>query len=229
MNEADKAAVRQVVDQSIAEAIRQITAGRTPDLAKAYVAAWAEVGNVEKDARNPHLKNEYASLEAVMRKIKPVLVKHGLALSSIPGSIKDGNQGLVTMLVHTSGQAWSFSSELPLPGKAANATQAAGGCITYGRRYIGMGLFGIAPVDDDGEVSQAADDEEEDEGGGEDTDAIREQMATFKPNKGETAKEVVARFESEFKARVSASGDNGLVNDYISRRTEVKKAASKTK
>ncbi len=143
------------------QVVAQLGQNRSSELAKAYVAFWGQVANVVKDAQNPHLKNNYATLEATMRVLKPALAANKLALLSVPGPVRDGNMSITTMLVHESGQSWSFSTELPLgektdkkTGKVIPATaQSAGSCITYARRYVALAIAGIAPVDDDGEAA----------------------------------------------------------------------------
>jgi len=117
-------------------------------LAPALVAALAEVGGVRKDARNPHFKNDYASLEAVSEATRPILAKHGLGVIQGPGDFDGKALSVTTRILHTSGE-W-IESVVQIPLSKADA-QGAGSAVTYGRRYALMAMLGVAPVDDDGE------------------------------------------------------------------------------
>lgn len=121
-------------------------------LAPALVAAQAELRAIGKDSVNPHFKNRYASLDAIIEDVRPTLAKHGLAIvqgATTPES--DANSRVVgftveTMLVHTSGE-W-MSSGIPMP-LAKPDPQGAGGALTYGRRYSLGALLCLATEDDD--------------------------------------------------------------------------------
>jgi hypothetical protein len=124
------------------------------DLAKAYVAAWGELGTgVIKDANNPHFGNDYATLESCLKTIKPVFAKHDLAILQAPGKIEGDKVVVTTMLLHASGQSIAISTDMPLGGKVT--AQAAGSAITYARRYQLQAIAGVAPTDDDGEAASA--------------------------------------------------------------------------
>jgi hypothetical protein len=123
-----------------------------PLLHAAFVKAYAEVQNVAKNANNPHFGSDYATLDAVIDTVKPVFAKHGLAVYQAPGRISLVGDALVvsvvSSLMHESGEAISIETQVPLGGKAT--AQAAGGAITYARRYALAAIAGIAQVDDDG-------------------------------------------------------------------------------
>ncbi len=226
-----KAEIAAAVSGMGEQIAKQLTGGKTPDLAKAYVAFWGAVANVVKDAQNPHLKNNYASLEATMAVVKPALAANGLALLTIPGVVRDGNVTITTMLVHSSGQAWTFSTDIPLGEKIDKKTnlrkpagpQEMGSCISYGRRYITQAISGMAAVDDDGEAasSVASDDERE-----EDTANAAGAISDLEARIG--ASTTVEGLQ-ELKAAVSATGDKALVVKYLARREELKMALNKKK
>lgn len=133
----------------------RVKAGQLPALAKAYVKAWGEVGSVVvKNANNPHFKNDYADLSAVLAVLKPVFAANELALIQVPGKIVDGKISVVGVLMHSSGEQMAFETQLPIGDK--QTAQAAGSAITYGRRYQAGAIAGIAPADDDGEAASAA-------------------------------------------------------------------------
>lgn len=116
------------------------------DIATALSKAQGEIQNVVKDAKNPHYKSEYASLDAVTDTVRPIFAKHGLAVVQIP-SFADGIVTVDTMLTHISGQWIKGYPAAPLD--RANA-QGVGSATTYLRRYSLAGLAAIAQTDDDG-------------------------------------------------------------------------------
>lgn len=205
-----EAAIRETVARELAKQV-----GKTPDLNKAFFAAWSEIGNVEKNAKNPHLKNTYANLEAVMAVVKPAMVRNGLCLIQTPGEIVDRNMSLRTTLLHAeSGQVWNFLMQIPLGEKPS--AQVYGSGNSYARRYFVMTLFSLCAVDDDGEAASQEPEEEEDEG--EDPKELIKQMKAFK-GKG---KEGAAAFEKEFRKRAEGSKETAEV--FIARRGEIKGA-----
>lgn len=119
------------------------------EIAKALLAFQSEATGVVKDSKNPHFKNRYASLEAVVDEARPVLQRVGISWMQAPGKITDGNIGMTTLLMHAeSGQWISSDMEIPL-GK--QDPQGAGSALTYAQRYALMASLGLPPVDDDAE------------------------------------------------------------------------------
>ena len=218
-----------------AQLARQLASQNTPDLAKAFVAFWGETNDVGKNAKNPHLKNEYATLEAVLQVVKPVAAKYGLAFPQLVGAIANGKQQLTTFIVHSSGQRWVFVSEMHVPDGGLDkksgerrppGPQQNGIVIAYLRRYSLMPLAGITqtddPQDNDGEVEET---EEEDEGGAVDPgelEALTSGITAFKPKKTEEKSAALTRFESQFKDRVVAAGAVELRDLYMAKRKEIK-------
>lgn len=116
-------------------------------LAPALVAAQAELRSVTKDATNPHFKNRYASLDAIIEEVRPVLAKHGLAV--VHGGESDLGPPWLrvsTMLVHTSGEWLCGGVDLPIPKLDP---QGAGAAMTYGRRFGLSALLSLATDEDD--------------------------------------------------------------------------------
>ncbi len=99
---------------------------------------------IEKDSKNPHFKNQYASLPNILSIVVPVLKKHGIVLSShTPESAPDT---LVVTLTHADTES-SVCSHIKL--LAMTDMQKWGGCITYATRYGLLSLLGIAADMDD--------------------------------------------------------------------------------
>lgn len=126
-------------------------------IAPALVAAAAELQPVSKDATNPAFRNKYATLDAIMEQVRPVLARHGLAVlqtGTAPETI-DGRLvavGIETMLLHKSGE-W-IASSVTLPVEKLTA-QGAGSAISYGRRYGLSAILGLTAEDDDGQAASA--------------------------------------------------------------------------
>lgn len=116
-------------------------------LAAALVKAQQEMPPVDKDSRNPHFGNSFASLDNIVAKTRPVLNKHGLAIVQFPTVSELGQPCLRTILVHSeSGE--QLQADMPLlVGK--QDMQGLGSAITYARRYAWAAALGIASDEDD--------------------------------------------------------------------------------
>jgi len=127
------------------------------ELAVALCAAQSEMGGALKDSSNPFFKSKYADLGSVVKAIKEPFTKHGLAYVQFPYSDERG-VGVVTRLLHTSGQ-W-LESSFTLPMIKADP-QAAGAAITYARRYALQSMAGIPTADDDAESAMFRTDQQD--------------------------------------------------------------------
>ncbi len=122
------------------------------NLATALVAAQKNIKAVAKDSVNPHFRNRYASLDAMVESVRPTLAAHGLAVvqgATSPITDSDGalcGFAVETMLLHASGE-WLLNSAI-MPLSKVDA-QGAGGAMTYGRRYGLSALLALATEDDD--------------------------------------------------------------------------------
>jgi hypothetical protein len=116
----------------------------------ALVSAIGELQNVAKTASNPYFKSKYAPLDAIVDATRPVLLKHGLAISQTPLYI-EGSAGVETTILHAAGHSTTTTLLLPLKDQSP---QGVGGAITYARRYALAAVLGLATEeDDDGNVS----------------------------------------------------------------------------
>ena len=130
----------------------------TKELALALSKAQAEMPPAELNKVNPFLKNKYADLGSIIKAAKPVLAKHGLALSQMPTG--DGDKiGLTTILMHSSGEWLESTMMLTLEdSKGVTSAQAAGAIISYLRRYsiaAVLGMYADEDVDGNGAKSKA--------------------------------------------------------------------------
>ncbi len=122
------------------------------ELATALAKAQGAFSNPEKDRRNPHFGNCYATLGAVIEATRKALAENGLSLTQTVGGRPPC---LRSRLLHSSGQ-W-LASEMPL-FMAGKGSQVFGSELTYMRRYAVCALLNIAPAegDDDGNAARAA-------------------------------------------------------------------------
>jgi hypothetical protein len=105
---------------------------------------------IKFDSKNPFLKNDYASLGAIIAGARPVLAKHGLSVSQLAFG-EDGVAGVETVLMHTSGEWISSSISMPVgEEKGKSSAQVAGSIVTYLRRYSLASILGIYS-DEDGD------------------------------------------------------------------------------
>jgi len=115
----------------------------TDKLNAALVAAQAEMRNVPKTALNPHFRNKYATLDAIVAMARPILNKHGLAITQavIAGDV------LETVLHHSGGERCTVGQMTLRRDK--QTMQGLGSAITYARRYSLGSVLGITTDDDD--------------------------------------------------------------------------------
>ena len=108
-------------------------------LAAALVAALAEMPTLEKGGKGNY--GHYVKYDDLVEQTRPILHKHGLAITQWPSFDAEGRPTLVTYLVHESGEAMT-DTMLLLLGKTDPAGQGSG--ITYARRYAWQAVCGIA-------------------------------------------------------------------------------------
>lgn len=120
------------------------------ELVKALAQAQGEFTPALKSGLNPHLKNKYATLDAVIAVIRKPLCKNGLSFVQPFSDDGEGVYTLETLLFHESGE-W-IGSEAVVPrmaeNRGVNALQAFGGSLTYMRRYSLAALLGISSEED---------------------------------------------------------------------------------
>ena len=117
------------------------------NLASALCKAQEEMGGAVKESKNPFFKSDYADLTSVIKAIKEPFANNGLSYTQFPTN-DEGRIGVVTMLMHESGEYLEHSYTLPTT-KAD--PQSAGSAITYARRYALQSIAGIPTADDDAE------------------------------------------------------------------------------
>lgn len=120
-------------------------------LAEALAAAQLEITDPAKDAVNPHFRSRYADLATVLKTVRPVLARHGIAFTQTT-QILDGALVLVTRL-HWRDE--ELAGYYPINPTKADP-QGYGSAMTYARRYALQAMVGVAAdEDDDGNAASA--------------------------------------------------------------------------
>lgn len=123
-------------------------------IAPALVKALGELSDVPKgrEAKIPTKTGasygyKYADLADTLSMVRPILARHGLAVTQTASNPDSDTVAITTTLIHTSGEWMSFHPLLLPNGRTAQET---GSAITYGRRYSLLAVLGLAAEDDDG-------------------------------------------------------------------------------
>ena len=124
------------------------TSDNITKIAPALLLAQSNITFAGKNARNPHFKNTYADLPAVIDAVKESLNNAGIIFLQTPSPSEDGRLHLTTRLLHESGEWIEDVAVCPLP-KAD--PQGFGSALTYLRRYSLASICGLYQEDDDGE------------------------------------------------------------------------------
>jgi hypothetical protein len=102
-----------------------------------------EIGKVAKNAKNPHFKNTYADLNALIEAVEPILLEKGLVL------LQPIKEGKVFTIITDINSATFVESYIDLT--SGLTAQALGSQITYFRRYTLSSLMTLQAIDDDGQ------------------------------------------------------------------------------
>jgi hypothetical protein len=106
------------------------------------------IKKIAKNAKNPHFKNNYADINALIEEVEPILLENRLLLLQ---PIEDGY--VYTRIVDIdSGEICESCMKLP----EITDPQKIGSAVTYYRRYTLQSLLSLQAVDDDANLSSEA-------------------------------------------------------------------------
>jgi hypothetical protein len=108
-----------------------------------------EVGKVSKNSKNPHFKNTYADLNALIDAVEPILLEKGLLMLQ---PIQNGN---VSTIIIDCESSETIESSIALP--VLSDPQKLGSAITYFRRYTLQSLLSLQAEDDDANKASGKD------------------------------------------------------------------------
>lgn len=117
------------------------------NISKALALFQAKVEVIDKKAKNPFFKSDYADLPTILEGIRIPLEESELCFSQHP----DGEY-LTTILIHYPSGEFFESSQVLKPVK--NDPQAQGSAITYARRYAIGSILGLS-IDKDDDAEKA--------------------------------------------------------------------------
>lgn len=131
---------------------------------QAFNAAMAqmqcEIPTVGEGAVNLHTGNTYATLDDINFTLKPIMQRHGFAITFKVDRESTG-VSVKGILMHSAGHREDTTMFLPIDiGKGRNDVQAVGSSVTYGKRYVMCALLNITTGevrDDDGQSSDGSD------------------------------------------------------------------------
>jgi hypothetical protein len=112
----------------------------------ALLGAQQEMPALKKTATNPHFKSRFAPLDTIVETVNPILHKHGLVWSTLPGHDEYG-PALTYRLSHA-GTGDSIEGTMPLL-LSKQDPQGMGSAITYARRYALCAVLNLVADDDD--------------------------------------------------------------------------------
>ena len=113
-----------------------------------FIAMRAALPKILKDSTNPHFKSKYATLDAILDAILPVLTEHGFFIVQPVQTWETGQTVVRTELHHvTEADKPVLASSYPVTPDPN--PQKVGSAVTYARRYGLCALLGIAAEEDD--------------------------------------------------------------------------------
>ena len=121
----------------------------SPNIATALLEFHKTNPSAFEDKRNPHFKNQYASLESVINTVRTAS-QFGLTFTQEMDF--EGDITFVrTVMMHSSGD--TRVSRTKIVSKDPNDPQKQGSAISYAKRYGLQSIFGLPSDDDDGEIA----------------------------------------------------------------------------
>ena len=121
------------------------------ELSKALLKVHLEMPNVGNNAVNGHFRSDYATLDHVIKLVKPVFLKHGII-------VKEGcREGAVSIqLLHAESAEVDDLCIIDLVCKDPSNPQQQKSAETYARRRLWQLKAGICPAGEDDDANNAS-------------------------------------------------------------------------
>ena len=123
------------------------------ELAKALLSARKEMGKLINNAKNPHYRSNYATLDEVIRVAQEPLANAGICVLESTAVISENNMTVQKLELREVESGDSHQSTLPLICKDPSNPQQLKSAQTYARRMLWTAAAGLAPEDDDGNAA----------------------------------------------------------------------------
>ena len=121
-------------------------------LTSALLAAQRQMKHAPFDAKNPHFKSQYATLQSVIDTVKPALNRNGVMFYQ-HAFTEPGLAGVETIFIHAETGEKLSTGAVMVPVDRPNA-HGFGSALTYAKRYSLAMACGIgSDEDDDGNAS----------------------------------------------------------------------------
>lgn len=122
------------------------------NLYKAFLKFQSELKPVQKDAKNPHFRNDYTTLLSVTEHLKEPLSAAGLIILQYT-FVVDAKPYLKTLLIHSeSGEM--IEDAMPILC-ADSKPQSFGSALSYAKRYAKMTITGLTDTLEDDDAEKA--------------------------------------------------------------------------
>ena len=112
----------------------------------------SDIPTIEKSGAivvNGQERSRYARFEDIMRVVKPVMQRHGFAIT-FRTQTGEGFVKITGVLMHKDGHREETDMQLPIDSSGSkNTVQAIGSSTAYGKRYVLCALLNIATGDED--------------------------------------------------------------------------------
>jgi len=133
----------------------QIMSPSIGKLGSALAKAQGEFMVAGKSSANPFFKSKYADLTSIVNATRPALVKYDLSVAQDVFHMSDGNDYLITLLIHGESDQWLKSKAKIAPQKSD--IQSLSSYNTYLQRICYGSLVGAmtGDEDDDGNAGSA--------------------------------------------------------------------------
>jgi uncharacterized protein (UPF0335 family) len=112
------------------------------------------ISGVQKNAKG--YGYDYTDMSAILSAIQGPMSDNGLSVSQFPVNDENGGLGVLTIVMHISGQYLqsSFFSKIVDKADVGKNCQAHGSLVTYYRRYALLAALNLASTDDDGALAK---------------------------------------------------------------------------
>ncbi len=149
----------RILDRNAKAEFDAALADMQPDLPTIDQKGRIEIREKDRDGKRTgdvQQSTKYAKLEDINEAIRPIIGKHGFAISFRTGLTSEGKVKVVGILSHRAGHREETTFELPHDTTGSkNAVQAIGSSTSYGKRMALKALLNISErgEDDDGNAS----------------------------------------------------------------------------
>lgn len=175
---------------------------------EAMNAAQSEIGRIAPDAHNKHTNSDWATYAKLDSVLRPIYIKHGLALSFDSGDCSVLDSVVAYCYVsHRGGHTRKYQSPpMPKPTKGPKgdsvmtSTHGTGAAMSYAMRYLLRYIFNLAIGEDDTDGNAMT---------GADVDALDEWISTIEDSG--SFEELQQKFTEAYRANHNQTARDALI------------------